>query len=263
MSPVSLATSERGSGAPLVLLHAFPLHSGLFAALGDIPGHRLITPDLRGFGSSPRGDDPPSLAAMADDVVALLDRLNLETSLVGGVSMGGYVVMEMLRRVPHRLGGVLLLDTKAEADTEEARAGRVAMADGVRRDGTAALAPMTTVLLGSTSLSTRPDVVEEVTAWLHEADPESVAWAQHAMAARPDSAATLASTGVPGAVVVGQEDVLSPPAQARAMADALGTQAIEVPGAGHLAVMEDPAAVRDALSAALSEIGRRATRSTT
>lgn len=254
MSMLELAFTESGQGRPVVLLHAFPLHSGLFAEILPLPGYRVVTPDLRGFGSSPLGADEPSMAAMAGDVLALLDRLDLSTPIVGGVSMGGYVTMELLRQAPQRLAGVLLVDTKAGDDTEAARRGRWAMADAVLVDGRRALDPMMQVLLGATSASTRPDVVATVSGWLDDADPAAVAWAQRAMATRPDSHATLASSGVPGAVVVGSEDVLSPRADAEAMAAALSASVHVVPDAGHLAVVENPTAARQAVLAALESL---------
>jgi len=257
MTPVPLAVQEWGSGRPLVLLHAFPLHSRLFDALGELPGYRVITPDLRGFGASPLADDLPSLRAMADDVVALMDRLGLADAVVGGVSMGGYVTMELLRTAPERLAGVVLIDTKAEADTDQARAGRHTMADDVLRRGRDALDPMLQALLGETTRRGRPEVVTTVTSWLDEADPRAVAWAQRAMADRPDSTSTLTATGVPGAVVVGEEDELSPVVLAQAMASAWGTTPHVVPATGHLSVVEDPTAARQALLAALAEVERR------
>lgn len=254
MTVVPLSYRERGAGPPVVLLHAFPLHAGLFDAVGELPGFRVITPDLRGFGASPLGDDPPSLGAMADDVVALMERVGLSEAVVGGVSMGGYITMELLRTVPDRLRGVVLIDTKAEADTAEARADRYARADDVLRRGRDALDPMVQALLGATTRRRRPDVVEQVSSWLDDADPLAVAWAQRAMADRPDSVSTLATTRVPGAVVVGEEDELSPVTLAEAMAAAWGAQPHVVPATGHLSVVEDPAAARQALLAALAEL---------
>lgn len=256
MTTQPMAVTERGSGRPLVLLHAFPLSSALFDALGDLPGYRVLTPDLRGFGSTPLGDDDPSLTRMADDVVALLDRETMPRAVVGGVSMGGYVVMELLRRAPERLAGALLIDTKADADTEEAAAGRHAMAEAVLADGRPVLDPMVGALLGTTTRASRPDVVDRVVGWLDQAAPGSVAWAQRAMAGRPDSRITLSTTDVPVGVVVGDEDTLSPPDAARRMADAAGTEVHLVPHAGHLAVTENPAAARRAVLAALEGLRR-------
>jgi pimeloyl-ACP methyl ester carboxylesterase len=131
------------------------------------------------------------------------------------------------------------------------------MADDVLRRGRDALDPMVPVLLGQTTRLRRPDVVEKVTSWLDEADPRAVAWAQRAMAGRPDSTATLAASGVPGAVVVGEEDELSPVVLAQDMAAAWGRQPHVVAATGHLSVVEDPAAARQALLAALAELEGR------
>ncbi|HSI91969.1 MAG TPA: alpha/beta fold hydrolase, partial [Jiangellaceae bacterium] len=114
-----LAYDEAGSGRPVVLLHAFPLSRAAFQAqLGGLADQaRVVAPDLRGFGESPGpGDDEPTLDLMADDVAALLDRLGIDTCILGGLSMGGYVVMSMLRRHADRVSGVVLIDTKAAAD---------------------------------------------------------------------------------------------------------------------------------------------------
>lgn len=251
---VTLAVTEHGDGPALVLLHAFPLHAGLLGGLvPQLAGWRVVTPDLRGFGSSPLGDDEPSLAVMADDVAAVMDERGLDRAVLGGVSMGGYVAMEMLRRHPGRLSGLLLVDTKAGADTAEAVSGRLAVADAVLREGTSVLEPMLDALLGQTTRQTRPQVVATVQGWLEQADPAAVAWAQRAMAGRPESFSTLTSSDVPRAVVVGEEDVLSPPAEADAMGRTRpGTAVVVVPGCGHLAVLEDPESAADAVRRALS-----------
>ena len=256
MAIIETAVEQRGTGTPVVLLHAFPLSSALFDALGELPGYRLVLPDLRGFGATALGDDAPALGSMADDVVALLDRLELDRVVVGGVSMGGYVTMVLMRRAPGRLAGVVLIDTKASADSPEARAGGVAMAEAVVEVGRSALDPMASALLGATTLEQRPEVVAQVSAWLDEADPHAIAWAQRAMAERPDSNATLSGAGIPGAVLVGDEDALAPQAEARAMAQALGCGTRVVPDAGHLAVTENPTEARAQLLAALDELVR-------
>jgi pimeloyl-ACP methyl ester carboxylesterase len=252
---VQLHVEKSGEGTPLVLLHAFPLSSAMFGPLrAELPDVRLITPDLRGFGRSPLGADDPSLDAMADDVAALLDERSLDRVAVGGVSMGGYVTMALLRRHPHRLAQVFLLDTKASADAPEAAANRLTMAAQAEAEGSSVVAPMVNVLLGETTRRDRPDVATEVQSWLAAVDPAAVAWGQRAMAARPASFDVLAEARVPGVVVVGEEDELSPVTEAEAMVEALGsdTPLHVVPGAGHLAALEQPAAVAEAIRTALA-----------
>jgi pimeloyl-ACP methyl ester carboxylesterase len=252
---MDLAFDEQGSGRPLVLLHAFPLSAAMWSDL-DLPC-RLVAPDQRGFGGSPLGEDAPSLQRCAQDVLALLDRLGLERVVLGGLSMGGYVAMELLRQAPHRVEALLLADTKAQADTPEQREGRLRTAETVERQGTGQLAEtMLPALLGATSRERRPEVVTRVRGWVEQAPPATVAWASRAMAARPDSFAVLRATDVPALVVVGEQDVLSPVAQAQEMADALpqGRLAL-VRDAGHLSAVEDPEAFGAVVAAFLGELG--------
>lgn len=254
-----LAYDEAGSGRPVVLLHAFPLSRAVFQAqLGGLADQaRVVAPDLRGFGESPGpGDDEPTLDLMADDVAALLDRLGIDTCILGGLSMGGYVVMSMLRRHADRVSGVVLIDTKAAADDDAARENRERVARTVLANGGRALRPMLDSLLGATTRRERPDVVAQVTGWLDAARPAGVAWAQRAMAARPASFDTLAGTDVPAFVVVGEEDVLVPHAEALAMAGAFPAPApvYVMPGAGHLPSVETPDAVTGALRDVLRHV---------
>ena len=248
---------ESGSGHPVVLLHAFPMDNSLWAAqrqaLGQA-GHRVITPDLPGFGGSALAEDAPSLDVMADAVVELLDHLGIEHAVVGGLSMGGYVTMALLRRHPERMSAIILADTKAGADTPEAAANRQAAADAVQEAGTAAgiADAMMPNLLGATTRDSRPDVVATVRRWIGAQPAAGVAWAQRAMAARPDSLADIGGFGRPVLVLYGAQDTISPAADAAAMAEAArsggsATTVVEIPDAGHLSAVEDPDAVTHAL----------------
>lgn len=258
MAVVQLAHREAGSGRPVLLLHAFPLSSAMWLEQRDLLGGRcrVITPDQRGFGGSPLGSDAPSLGECADDVVALLDRLELDRVVLGGLSMGGYVAMELLRRAPGRVAALVLADTKASADAPDARESRLRVAQTVEHEGTGALAEtVLPVLLGATSLERRGAVVGRVRGLVSAAPPAAVAWASRAMAERPDSFDVLRATSVPALVVVGEQDVLSPVEQAREMVDALshGRLAV-VPEAGHLSAVEDPEAFGAVLTGFLDEL---------
>ncbi|MBB5790676.1 alpha/beta fold hydrolase [Jiangella mangrovi] len=239
---------------PVVLIHAFPLTPAVFDGVTErLPGTTVIAPALRGFGG-PDAAGEPSLDTYADDVAAELDRRGVERAVVGGLSLGGYVTMAMLRRHPDRVAGVILMDTKASEDTDEARANRLRMADAVEKHGTRALRPMLDTLLGATTHRDRPGLVTQVTAWLDAARPDGVAWAQRAMAARPPSFDTLhdaAARGLEAAtVVVGAEDTMTGPDEAAAMASALGGVTVHVVDeAGHLSPLERP----DVVAAILRE----------
>jgi pimeloyl-ACP methyl ester carboxylesterase len=258
---VELAYAEYGgtrTGIPVVLLHAFPVTSAMYDAVATqlAEQHHVITPDFRGFGGSVLGDGEPSLDVMADDVAALLGRLDLDRVVLAGLSMGGYVAMAMLRRHPQRIGAVVLMDTKAAADAPQARENRERMARAVLDEGPSALRPMLESLLGGTTRRDRPQVVEMVARWIEAVDPRGVAWAQRAMAARPSSFRTLADAGLPGFVVVGEEDTLTTHDDALAMAAAFAPQAPVhvIPRAGHLSAVENPDAVAGALRDVLRHV---------
>ncbi|WP_435159685.1 alpha/beta fold hydrolase [Amycolatopsis sacchari] len=241
------------SELPLVLLHAFPVDARMWQPVRAplSAAGRLITPDQRGLGRTalPETDRAPSLEDAARDVVALLDKLELDRVVLGGCSMGGYVTMAVLRLAPERVGGLVLIDTKAAADTPEAAENRERVAARAEAEGISWLAEsMLPNLLAERTRTERPDVVETVRDLIGSQPPAGVAWAARAMAARPDSFDVLASADVPALVVVGEEDGLTPPDAARAMADALPKgELVVLPGAGHLTPLEVPDALAEAI----------------
>ncbi len=250
----------------VVLLHAFPLDKRLWDGVVDAVADAdwdVVVPDLRGFGESRYGedgpDDEPDLGLVAHDVLAVLDRVGVQSAAVVGLSMGGYVAMELLRRAPRRVAALGLLDTKATADAVEARENRLRVAEQVLAAGsTEVLArAMVPALLGATTLATRPEVVEQVRGWVEQADPAGVAWAQRAMAARPDSLDDLRAYRGPALVLWGAEDTVSPrPEQDLMLAALRDGRAVEVRDAGHLTAVEDPGAVVEALVRFLGDARR-------
>lgn len=255
-----LAYAELGEGTPFVLLHAFPLSRRMwqFQYDGLTTQMRLVTPDLPGFGESATSADAPDLGVMADGVLALLDRLELEEVVLGGLSMGGYVAMEILRRRPDRVGALVLADTKASADVAAAAANRRRMAD-VLEDGRNTRVLVHDVLptvVGDTTREEHPETVTWLREIVEETDPLGAAWAQRAMAARRDSFDTLREVRVPTLVVVGEKDALSPPSDAEAMVAAVpGAQLVVLERAGHLSAVEAPDNFNDAVCEFVLRLG--------
>jgi len=236
-----------GSGPPVVLLHAFPLSGEMFEPQWTaLSGRaRLIVPDLRGFGGSDTGPSPSEMGAMADDVLGLLDHLGVDAAVVGGVSMGGYASLALLRNDPGRVRALVLADTQTAADDAPACERRETSAREVLEKGPAALLPSVDKLLAP---SAPAELRARVSAWIAGGSPEGFAAAQRGMALRPDARDILARFGGPVLVLVGADDVLTPPAKARAMADLVpGAELVEIPGAGHLANLEQPLAFNAAL----------------
>lgn len=236
---------DAGTGVPLVLLHAYPLDSRMWDGVRSrLAGHaRVITPDQRGFGRSPLpSGDAPSVEVLADDVVALLDRLGLDKVVLGGCSMGGYVAMAVLRKAAERVDRLVLADTRPDADDFDRRAGRLAAATRAEQEGTAWL-PDTLLpgLLATGTPDPHTDLIGLVRSMIMAQPPEGVAWALRAMADRPDSHEVLRAFDRPALVLVGERDALSPPEVSRQLAGLLpAADLVEIPGAGHLTPMEVP-----------------------
>jgi pimeloyl-ACP methyl ester carboxylesterase len=241
-----------GAGTPVVLLHAFPLDGRMWAPQVEaLAGtYEVIVPDLRGFGAAKdQVVEEAGMDLLADDVARLLDQRGLDRVVLGGLSMGGYVALAFARRHADRLGGLLLFDTKATADTQEARADRLRMVERLLAEGNGFLPEvMLPRLLGETSRDQRPELVQRVTAMVAEQDPRAVAGAQVGMAARPDATDVLATIAVPTLVVTGAEDELFDPEVGRELASAIpGARFLLVEEAGHLSSLERPEVVNEAL----------------
>jgi pimeloyl-ACP methyl ester carboxylesterase len=212
---------------------------------------RVLTPDLRGFGGSPLGTDEPSVDAMADDVAALLDDNNIDRAIIGGLSMGGYVTLAFCRRHPDRLLGVVLADTKATEDTKEAREARIRVAERLESEENvgALIDEVLPRLVGPTTMRSRALVYGRVRGLVQSTPPLAAAWAQRAMAARPDSTGALAAFRTPTLVLHGAEDAIVTEDDARAMAEALpNAELIMIPGSGHLTAVEQPQLFNDAVT---------------
>lgn len=243
---IEIAYDDTGKGTPVVFLHGFPHNRELWAPqLSALDEHaRCIAPDLRGFGESGAGEGEPfSMDRYADDVADLLHVLRIPKAVICGLSMGGYVAFAFVRRHRDRLRGLVLVDTKAGADSEEAREKRRAMIDLARQKGSDAVADsMIGGMVGKSTREKNPEIVDAVHRLLASAPVEGIVGALQAMMDRPDSTDTLATIDVPTLIVVGEEDILTPPKEARAMHEAIrGSTLQEIAGAGHVSNLERPA----------------------
>jgi 3-oxoadipate enol-lactonase len=246
----------RGAGTTVLFLHAFPL--GMFmwdeqaSVLAD--GHRVVRFDARGFGGTPPGEEELTMERIADDGAALLGLLGIEKAVVAGCSMGGYAAFAFARRHPEKLAGFVLQDTRAGADTPEARANRATLAARVLTDGASAAAEaFLPKLVGERTHRDNPALVASLRERILATSPRGIANALHGLARRADSRPTLASIRVPTLVVVGEEDALTPPAEAQAMAAAIAGSRLEViPKAGHLSNLENPVAYTGVLRSYLA-----------
>jgi 3-oxoadipate enol-lactonase len=254
--PAAAADATR----PLVLFHAFPLSAAMWEPqLDAFDGWRVIAPDVRGFrgpdGPAVERPGEPTMDELAMEIEHVLDALGVSTAVVGGLSMGGYLAFALLRRAPARFRGLVLADTRATADSEEAKTGRRKMQHLVDERGATAVADdMLPRLLGATTRRERPEVVTRVRALIEANRPEAIKGAIGAMMERQDATPLLSTIACPTLILVGEEDELTPVAASEALHRGIrGSRLVTIPGAGHLSNLEQPEAFNAALGRFLRE----------
>jgi len=236
----------------LVLIHAFPINARMWEpqfAFADAGWH-VVAPQLRRFDGA---DGEPPAASMDDyagDVIDLLDALHLGEAVIAGLSMGGYIAFAMFRHAPRYFQGLILADTRPQADTPEAVEGRKRLLAVVREKGAAAVADeMLPKLLGETTRRERPDIVAYVGDLVRSNSADAIAGGISALMSRPDSTSILSTIHCPTLILVGEEDTLTPPPLSRDMQRAIGgAELVVVPHAGHLSSIEQPEAFNAALA---------------
>ncbi|HZP46985.1 MAG TPA: alpha/beta fold hydrolase [Vicinamibacterales bacterium] len=238
----------------VVLLHAFPLNARMWGFQFEplaADGWRVVAPQMRGVDDDGAGDPPTSgIDDYAADVVDMLDALHVEEAVIGGCSMGGYLALALMRLAPNYFRGLLLVDTRPQADAPEALEGRRKLLRTAEEQGAAGvLADMEPKLLGETTRRERPDVVAHLRDIAMRNSNASIAGMVRALMSRKDSTPLLAGIRVPTLIVVGEEDTITPPALSQQMHAAIGGSTLEViPRVGHLPNLEDPSAFNRVLT---------------
>jgi 3-oxoadipate enol-lactonase len=233
-----------GEGPPVVLLHPFPVNHEFWLPVAQALAtrYRMILPDLRGHGDSGAGDGPATMDKHAADIARVMDDTDIGRAPLVGVSIGGYALFEFWRRHRGRVAALGLCNTKAPADSAEARDGRLEAANNVFDRGTEqffeSIIPR---LLGKSTRDTRPDLVDGALRMMRKMSPEDVAQVQRGMASRPDSMDTLKTINVPTLLVTGDEDILTGVKEAELMRQHIsGSQLRVIPRAGHYSPWERP-----------------------
>ena len=246
-----IAFDDVGSGLPVVFLHAFPLNRTMWdpqvsALVGEC---RCIPIDFRGFGDSAAAG-PYSMDRYADDVAGVLDALQIERAVITGLSLGGYVTFAFWRRHRDRVRALVLADTLARGDLIENVARRRELIEMAETQGSAAVANAQIAgLMGKTTRDKRPDIYDAIHRTMSQAHEAGVIGALEAMIERPDSTETLGTIDVPTLIIVGNEDVLTPPKDGRALHAAISGSRLEIlKEAGHLSNVERPASFNTVLS---------------
>jgi 3-oxoadipate enol-lactonase len=256
---VNLAVEVLGAGPAILFIHGYPLDRSIWREqIRALDGFRRIAPDLRGMGQSDAPDLGYSMSIYAADLAALLDALGVDEVILCGLSMGGYVAFEFLRQWRSRVRGLVLMDTRADADAPEVRRGRDAAAATAKDRGASAIADaMLPKMLAPATLGRRPDVAEGLRALMSSTPVAGIVGALAAMRDRQGSEPLLAAlAGIPTLVLVGEADAVTPPEQARTMAKSIpGAQLAIIPGAGHLPPVEQPEATTERLREFLRSLG--------
>ncbi len=250
---------QQGQGIPWLFIHGFPLDHRMWLPVVERmrSAVRAIVPDLRGFGQSEAAGELVTMADFADDLAALLDALNIQQpAVICGLSMGGYIAFEFYFRHKSRVAGLVLCDTRAAADTPEMAQLRQATAERVLKEGPAFLAEtMLPRLLAPATFQEQPALAEQLRQQIQAAHPQGVAAAARGMAQRRDMQPLLSQIACPSLVLVGSEDVISPPAEMRAIAQGIpNAQFVEIAQAGHMAPLENPGLVTAAFLEFLDQV---------
>jgi pimeloyl-ACP methyl ester carboxylesterase len=213
-------------------------------------GWHILAPHFRCFDRADGGPPASSVDDYAGDVIDLLDALHIHDAVVGGLSMGGYVAFAVLRHAASYIRGLILADTKASADTPENVQARLSMLQILTDKGVSAIAEeMIPKLLGASTITGRPEVVDWVRTLIHTSPPPAISGAIRALMSRPDSTPLLSTIHVPTLVIVGEEDTLTPPAVSEDLHRGIGgSELVRIAEAGHLSNLEQPDRFNDALA---------------
>lgn len=254
LNGIRMRYEDVGDGPAVLLVHAFPLSGAMWRhQVETLRGrYRVIVPDLRGFGGT---DAPPgnySMDQQADDLAALLEYLGVSRAALVGLSMGGYISFAFWRRHQDKVAALVLADTRAGADSADGKAGREANARLAEEQGAAAIAEK--MIPGLVAPGAPQEVRDELRGLIVANSPVGIAGALRGMAARPDSTPNLADIDVPTLVVVGDEDGLTPAAEAEAMHRGIAGSRLEhIARAGHLSNLEQPGAFSAVLGSFLAQ----------
>jgi pimeloyl-ACP methyl ester carboxylesterase len=234
-----LNVTDLGEGPAILWIHGFPFASSIFESQLAIRGVRHVMPDLPGFGQSRPSGGALSIDDYARLMLDLLDHRGIDRAVFAGLSMGGYICLAAARLAPERLRGLILIDTRETADTEEARKGRYESIEKVKKEG---VAPIVASMLSKMVTRAAPrEVRDRVREIMTSTSPEGAIAALTAMAGRPDSTATLPLIRVPTLILVGEDDTITPPSDAERMTAAIaGARLVRIAGAAHASVFEKP-----------------------
>jgi Predicted hydrolases or acyltransferases (alpha/beta hydrolase superfamily) len=236
---------EHGEGFPIILLHAFPLDRSMWHMQTEAlisAGFRVILPDLGGFGENNIFSDPNTMENSASEILALLDHLNIERAVIGGLSMGGYVSFNLYRIAPERFESLLLFDTTPTADTPEKREARFDLIKNIEAEGSQTLSKkMLPNLVSEQTKKENPELYANLEERFRKVNPKAAIAALRGMASRLDHTYLLEKIEVPTLLIFGEEDRVTNLDAAKLLNSRIPSSELQIiPGAGHFSNLEAP-----------------------
>ncbi len=243
---------------PIVFIHGFPFNHQMWKPQLEVVGksYRAIAYDVRGHGDSYVGDGQYTIEGHVDDLIALLDFLKIKKTVVVALSMGGYIALRALERIPERFAAAVLCDTRSEADGNEGKLKRFASVAAVKKTGSAAFADgFVKAVFAAEALQKIPNAVEEIRTAIRRTPELSIAGTQLALASRTDTTASLPNIKIPTMILVGEFDVTTPPSASEAMHKQIpGSELHIIPHAAHMSNIENPGFFNEKLMSFLGRV---------
>jgi len=234
------------TAVPVVFIHGFPFSHKMWTFPGGqtealASTHRVIAYDIRGHGDSEVGDGQYTIELFVDDLIAFFDHLSISKAVAVGLSMGGYIALRAIERHPDRFRGLVLCDTKSEADSNEAKVKRASSIKAVKANGPRQFAQnFVAGVFTAESFNARAEAVKAIQSTIERTAPLSLCGTMLALAGRTDTTSSLPSITVPTLIMVGEQDVLTPPAASQAMKEKIpNAELYLLPGAAHLSNIEN------------------------
>lgn len=252
--------SDKGEhGSPVIIfIHGFPFNKSMWnlqvASLKD--KYRLITYDIRGHGKSDTGNEVFSIDLFVNDLISLMDALKIDHAILCGLSMGGYIALNAAEKYNERFDALILCDTQCTADTPEAKEKRTKAIEGIRKNGVEKYAGESIKnLFAAESFITRVKEVADVREMIVKTAVESLCNTLLALSVRKETCHRLSEINVPVLIIVGNDDILTPPAAAKFMHEKIKGSLLKIiDNAGHLSSLENPEEFNLQLEQFLSKI---------
>jgi pimeloyl-ACP methyl ester carboxylesterase len=242
---ISYSHSGDAAGTPVIFLHGFPFSRNMWdaqlALFKNLDGFQAIAPDIRGHGKSSVDSGQYSIEVFVDDLIALMDELDFKKVILCGLSMGGYIALRAVEREPKRFKGLILCDTKSEADTNEGKIKRSETMKAVREKGVEVFArAFVKSIFAEKTFKKNPDAVAKIRKIIENNSPTAICGTLLALAARTDTTESLKNIDIPTLILVGEEDKLTTPENARSMQKLIKNSEIHVlKGAAHMSNLEN------------------------